>query len=115
MNPKRKHKGLILCLRTPGHLHFAFCLKVVDDDVSLGAKQADNFFSKSSFLQFIFSLFSLPWTVTKDSFIMQLSSPIFVHIIFCLSCLGHLHFLCLTEAEMITLSVEVFLLLVSKP
>lgn len=45
--------------------------------MNLGAKQADNFSSKSSLLQFIFSLLSLCWTVTKDSFIMQLSFPYF--------------------------------------
>lgn len=74
--PETKHKGLI-SLKTPGHLCFAFCLKTVHEGVNLGAKQADNFSSKSSLLQFIFSLFSLPWTVTKDSFIMQLSFPYF--------------------------------------
>lgn len=50
---------------------------MVHEGVNLGAKQADNFFSKSSLLQFIFSFFSLPCTVTKDSFIMQLFPPYF--------------------------------------
>lgn len=75
--PGGKHTGHILCLVTPRHIHFAFCLKIVHEGMNLGAKQAGNFSSKSSLLQFIFSLLSLCWTVTKDSFIMQLSFPYF--------------------------------------
>lgn len=93
--------GPILSLLSPRHVHFIFWLKIVHEGMNLGAKQADNFSSKSSLLQFI-SAFSVSLGhLLKTALLCSSLSPIFVHIIFCLSCLGHLHSLCLTETDYI--------------